>query len=327
MFNLKEKETELPKQPNKPDQAEYLKPIFDAKPLADHIYEHLLEKGSMKSFDILYLFHSYNLNYPNAKLISYMSVIAKKFATIRFAFAFYDSSIGKILYISQFSDSRNEMKRIPFNDTMDIRKSIINQDWEQKSNKIVFNFVKKSFVNLPRFTDESKIDQFIKQKDGVNDLLKHNNIRLQRHFLNTSTINPEDLKDIMNECFLTKSLDEMNKVTYLKSLYFLKRYYFKSFEEYLDCKKKKRFSNDYSDLYQLTRDYIIGYCNVYTKKIWQANFELARSEAIEFKTTNNIVEQTKGLFLISAKVPRNQTESLWLEILDNEDQERKINTE
>ena len=286
-------------------------------PLNEKLFNHLLK--SNRVFDILYLFHAYNLNYPDMSLISYFSSRASKYPNIRFSIGYYTD---KTLFISLFKESskqQKEMKPKPFNEIIDIRQEILNLDWESKT-KLVFNFVKKSFIDQFK---QSKIEPFLNLEDSVKSLLKHKNIQFQRCWLEDAHITKKIINEVTSEAFLLKSATDQNRITYFRNLYLLKRNLFQTFDEFLEKKSEKSFPVNYNELGRNFKEYSACNFGIFIKETELAPIKLEKTEKHVFiKLKDKIVNQTKNFYLISAKCENGSI--LWLEILESEESLKRI---
>ena len=185
--------------------------------------------------------------------------------------------------------------------------------------KLVLSFSKKQKIKHLFFNDKD-IETFMHSQDPVNDMIKHKDIRFEHHYFDSPFIGSVDLNQFLNEHRLSKSIAEMNRISYFKNLYFLKRYTFNSFEEFLETKIEKRFSNEYSELF--SSDLRPMHCRVekFTKKDMLSKIALHETNSIQMELNKKITEPSKGLFLISGKASTLK----WLEILRNEESFQRI---
>ena len=301
----------------------------------DKIFKHIIKEDSIENFDILFLFHSFDINQPD-NLFSYLSHKVQKHDRVRFAIGYYTNS-DKIFYMSKFRDSSKEKKEFlkkTFKDCIELRSDIINLDWEQsqidvlkanydcffqpKTTKIVYNFAKKCWI----FQD-SKIADFMIHKDPVKDLLDYQKINFQLHFLNNSYLNKENIDYITSDVFLLKSISEMKKKSYLKKLYFLKRNLYDTFDEYLKDLNENNLLKKYNlKLYEDLNLSDMFKFKSFKKDNMFSKFTDFKIEKFHLKCSDDIIiNQARSLFKKSANVEKI---TFWLEILESENSLKRI---
>ena len=114
--------------------------------LSKQLFNHLFYMNNVKQFEILFLFHNYDLKHRESGIISYFCELVKKYPEVKFAIGYYydisrfyekKSQIWFNL-TSEFNEFKNfQVKN--FSNAMDIRIELANLDWQSKSHKLVIN--------------------------------------------------------------------------------------------------------------------------------------------------------------------------------------------
>lgn len=267
-----------------------------------------------KYSDILFLFHSINFSHLGSHLNSKL----EKQSMIRFAIGYYNTVDSNIFMINNFTNKN--MKSKPFKFYTDIRSDIINLDWNYKNITIVYNLFKKDF-------SEQKMNTFLNNSDQIKDLLNYKGIEFEKYLFNSSEIDLKSIDEITNDSFLNKSITISSHVKYLKKLYFLKRNSFKTIDEFIMSSKKgnKFQENEYCQLSIRFNNYREIDCSKFVKMCLNSNIETKNIGKTEIKFQEEIIEQTKSCFLISAKYKKKDAKgNIWIELFENEDTLRQI---
>ncbi len=298
--------------------------------LSIQLFNHLLELNSRKQFEILFLFHNFDLSYRETEIIGYFCELAKKFSTIRFALGYYHdmscfydrkSQINFNL-TSKFNELKNFQTKTLSN-AMDVRIELSNLDWQSKSHKLVINVFKKYRSFKDHFTNSysEQIIKFLYHEDEVKRMLNYNNIHFFSFKQNSTHINKKELDFYFSNQYLLKLMYEAKEICYLKDLYFLKRYKFYNLTSYLN--KNKEFQN--SDKYPKNVSKYPINLQKYSKSSFSEQNQLIMFDLVTLKYSDKIFEPTKGLFLASANcVLGLKDQVIWVEILTSNDSIERI---
>ena len=182
----------------------------------------MLDTNSSLNFDILFLFHSYDLAQADKSLVEYLHSKLRRHKT-RFAIGYYTRDILNNAYfeMSQFKD-RKLLKNRQISNITDIRGDILNLDWESRAHKLVINLVHVNYVQKHLY-DYKNIAGFMCENDAIGSQLKYCNINFVKENLSVSHIDKATVDHITSEAFLLRLITELARVAYLKELYFLKR--------------------------------------------------------------------------------------------------------
>ncbi len=321
--------------------ARFLQPKSDSVEIKSSVFNYLHRFNSVKKFEILFLFHSFELD---DKILAILNEKIQKYSAIRFAYGYYTDT-SSIFHLSQFKDSHNQQKEIkhqPFKDIMDIRSQIVNLDWEYsnidrlktfyenscetKIEKFVFNFIYKSYYeSVKSCFGHGKLENFMNFKDSVKDMLNFSAIKFQKHNLNQTRIDFQMIDTITSEKFLQKSIFQMRSDFYLKNLYFLKRTLLKSMNEYQSSEKKLNKYLEYKEIARYFHCFMFVDYTTFKKQNLVGQIEMKSSDSFEIKIIEQIVEPSKDLYQISASYRvLNYSGIIWLEILESDESLKRI---
>ena len=281
---------------------------------------------SNSSFDILFLFHSFDLKYHPDLIEYYQSKIAakcsRKSQRQRYALSYYDIDKynRRFIEMNQFKDSKNFKSKI-INDVTEIKAEVLNLDWDRKSFKLVINIIKGNYSVVGNvvgyLAPDKNVDSIFSSEDPIGKQIKYENINFRKEYVKETHINFRNVDEILSENFLFIQTREQIQEAYLKELYFLKRNSFSTFDEYKLSQKEKVFSEKYKSF--PTNDKILITYEKYEKENELSSVKHKGSKKLEFKFKKDISEPTRNLFLISAKFYGATRQGLvWVEILTNE---------
>ena len=280
-----------------------------------HIYNHLLGVNASKNFDILFLFHSHNLNDPQLSLLKHLHA---KFGTYadrtRFALAYYyvndDDQKSMFFETSHFKDYK-KLKTSIVTTAMEIKSFILSMDWTNESHKLVINIARKQRFTFNAFILDKHLETIISKEDTLGKQLNAANIYMLKE--NVKKIDEPTIDLITSDSYVLKYANIVNHVTYLKEMYFLKRHSFATFTDY----RKKRNETSSPDPYQYLAKYSSLKYDTFTKSDAFSEVNHKNRQELPIEMKNEVFEPSANLFLTWAKFHGTRSSGfVWLEILD-----------
>ena len=292
------------------------------KMISNDLSEILSNRNGKNLFEILFVFHSFDIKRNHSFLENFQSKLdAKKSKNIRFATALCNHDNQRYYFdINRFEDNRSFTSKLFFN-TLEIKSEILRLDWTSGSQRLVISLVKDSFVdNFFKIHQSSKSleEIFLKEDDCVSKQIKYQNINFTKVNYQKSHADYSILDQILSEYFLMLKLTNICKENYLKELYFLKRNLYSSYEEYKKEKlylTKSESINGFKNCLKLYSD-----CVTFKKERELENFKQETIRRICIQFSGDTLELIRNMFLTLAKSfnENNQSQKIWLEIFDNE---------
>jgi len=270
--------------------------------LADKLIDKLKRIETSQRFDILIILHDFEIDNFISKCIEN---IKKKFSSIKFAVISYKKRWHqslvqnydlKVLF-QDFDGSSNLLKDISIER---IKEEIVYLKWRDDSSKLV--------INMGR--DDSFLNSFITIRTSNSDILKKKEIIFEKCMIK----NEKDFERVFNDN-IDKFLENISKINCSKELYFLKRNFFKNYEEYKQEKYYDKFKDNYDKLLN------IGFW----LEIQELHFKNRGQTNKYWLYFDQITEPIRNFYLGSANLSKRLSNYLcWIEIFNDKESMHRI---
>ena len=297
--------------------------VAELKRMDSQSFSKYLSKRKEKStFDILYLFSSSDLKKSSTLLEYYHSKVeAQVSVRMRFATAFYMQNINSspnYFEISQFNNYKQFKPKYIYN-INEIKASILNLDWNEKSHKLVLILNKKGIVDLNFLLQDENSVKTLSNENGINEQIKYKNIHFKKVELNKNQVDQSIVDQIFKERFLSLQAEDLCQEDYLRELYFLKRNSFSSSAEYKISREDKVLPVKYA---KLKSQRINAECEIFKKETEFSYPKCENRKWIDLTFKKDILKTARNLFLTCAKY--NNDKIIWVEIFNNESSLNRI---
>ena len=201
---------------------------------------YLLSELFNQSFDILFMFHSFNLNKDEPSLLTYLHSRLEQcdIGKTRFALGFYYASQKSTSFeLSQFYDWKKlTTRKTQVDDIQDIKSDIYSLDWSANSHKLVINITREENFILNVLVPDKNAEAVMSSEDILGQRIKSANIyKVKKSVKKLDTF---VIDDILSEFALSNTMGLICHELCLKELYVLKRKRFASFEDYENYRNK-----------------------------------------------------------------------------------------
>jgi hypothetical protein len=200
-----------------------------------------------------------------------------------------------------------------YKNLLEFRNDLLNLNWKSNNIKIAVNVMKESVKN-------SVID-FVYSNDDLKKLLdkKNINMRLLKVTDNMLTTNEGILNEIFNFDYLLKLSTEVSIITMHKELFFLKKFQFKTFDEFKSERNKLFIEKNYTKL--LKQIFQVEFESYEKKDNYDSKIELKVKESAKLRLLD-VTESVNNLYLFDGDLiftKTNKSRQVWIEAFENEE--------